>query len=144
MLIDAVVVRNSAGLEIQRYELENLDSITGASAECGHSAFNPETGSQDHFNIFSNCAVSLPLTLDTDSTVNIEVVAWGAQAGSEPVMMQISVDAQNLSGGLTTGARTIKLQLVRLHERMLGEELAVDSPEIDRSYQLLVDTWLGK
>ena len=59
-------------------------------------------------------------------------------------MMQISVDAQNFSGGLTTGARTIKLQLVRLHERMLGEELAVDSPEIDRSYQLLVDTWLGK
>ena len=84
LLIDAVVVRNSAGLEIQRYELENLDSITGASAECGHSAFNPETGSQDHFNIFSNCAVSLPLTLDTDSTVNIEVVAWGLKQVVNP------------------------------------------------------------
>ena len=43
-----------------------------------------------------------------------------------------------------TDENAIKRQLVRLHERMLGEMVNLDGPEIKTSYQLLVDTWQSK
>ncbi|HEU4412654.1 MAG TPA: hypothetical protein VFS43_45845 [Polyangiaceae bacterium] len=35
----------------------------------------------------------------------------------------------------------IKKNLVHLHQRVLGERLAADDPEIERSYQLFLETW---
>jgi hypothetical protein len=35
----------------------------------------------------------------------------------------------------------IRKTLVHLHERILGETLAVDDPEIDRSFNLFVEAW---
>ncbi|MDF3069404.1 MAG: hypothetical protein K0R38_5005 [Polyangiaceae bacterium] len=35
----------------------------------------------------------------------------------------------------------IRQNLQYLHQRILGETLATDSPELDRSYQLFMDTW---
>jgi hypothetical protein len=35
----------------------------------------------------------------------------------------------------------IKTTIVHLHELVLGEKLAIDDPEIERTYRLFVDTW---
>ena len=39
------------------------------------------------------------------------------------------------------GEAKIRANLVHLHEQLLGEALAANDPEIDRSYQLFLDTW---
>jgi hypothetical protein len=46
-------------------------------------------------------------------------------------------------GGDAVPAATdaIKQNLVHLHERVLGERLTADDPEIERSYRLFFDTW---
>jgi Protein of unknown function (DUF1588) len=36
---------------------------------------------------------------------------------------------------------TIKQNIIYLHERLLGERLAEDDPEVERTYQLFVETW---
>jgi hypothetical protein len=35
----------------------------------------------------------------------------------------------------------IKQAIVHLHERILGEKLAMDDPEVDATYQLFLETW---
>jgi hypothetical protein len=35
----------------------------------------------------------------------------------------------------------IRQNIVDLHELILGERLSVDSPEVDRTYALFVETW---
>ncbi|MEM9692173.1 MAG: hypothetical protein AAGA56_06495 [Myxococcota bacterium] len=35
----------------------------------------------------------------------------------------------------------IKQTIVRLHYQVLGETLTVDSPEVERTYQLFLNTW---
>ena len=44
----------------------------------------------------------------------------------------------------TAGEAAIRSKLVELHDRLLGEELSVDDPEIDASFQLLSDTWTAR
>jgi nucleoside-diphosphate-sugar epimerase len=34
-----------------------------------------------------------------------------------------------------------KANIQHLHERILGEKLDIDDPEIDRTYQLFLETW---
>jgi hypothetical protein len=52
-------------------------------------------------------------------------------------------DAPETESGDTVSAAVdrIKQNIVYLHERVLGETLAQDDPEVERTYQLFLQTW---
>lgn len=52
------------------------------------------------------------------------------------------IEVPESAGHLVPGAiENVKRNLVYLHERLLGETLAIDSPEIEASYQVFLETW---
>jgi hypothetical protein len=48
------------------------------------------------------------------------------------------------ASGQSNGAITIKGVIVNLHKRLLGQSLEISDPEIDMTYQLLVDSWQAR
>ena len=57
-------------------------------------------------------------------------------------MIERSFVPQDANGfEITEAADRIKANIRYLHQRVLGEFLAADDPEIERSYQLFLETW---
>ena len=56
----------------------------------------------------------------------------------------VSVNDNNPDLGVSSGAKAVKAVIVDLHERFLGQSLDVDDPEIQATYQLLVDSWQAR
>lgn len=84
--------------------------------------------------------ITLPVNIPTTGDYMLEVTAWRRNVPGYPVNMVLAVNA-NEPYGANQGELRIRQQLVSLHNRFLGQLLATDSPEIDASYNLLVDTW---
>ena len=119
-------------------ELNQLNSISEATwGNCG----NPN-GSR--FLLWSNCTISIPFSADLDGKHTVSVVAYGDQAGPDAPHLAVSVNDSNPSAGVSNGAKEAKAVIVNLHERLLGESLSIDDPEIQATYQLLVDSWLAR
>ena len=70
----------------------------------------------------------------------MEVTASRRNIAGYPVNMVIAVNSDGVEQP-SAGQTMLRQQLVSLHQRFLGESLTTDDPEIDASYQLLVDTW---
>jgi len=132
--LDSLTIRDNQGAEVMSLELEDLDSIDGASAECGNARNND-------FVLWSNCSMTIPFTPETAGNYDIEVNAFGDLAGPDLPIMEIQIDSEDPESGNTVGASLIKEKLIDLHQRMLGETLTAESPELEASYQLLVATW---
>ena len=119
-------------------ELNQLNSISEATwGNCG----NPN-GSR--FLLWSNCTISIPFSADLDGKHTVSVVAYGDQAGPDAPHLAVSVNDSNPGAGVSNGAKEAKAVIVNLHERLLGESLSIDDPEIQATYQLLVDSWLAR
>jgi hypothetical protein len=77
--------------------------------------------------------------------VACNVTAWDftRPAGERSLFPQIAItDMPEIMGTASPdGEAKIRAGLVHLHEQVLGETLAPNHPEIDRSYQLWLDTW---
>ena len=135
--LDSLTIVDSQNSEVLQLELEDLDSIEGATAECGDSRSN-------HFIVWGNCTVSVSFIPALADTFEVRVVAYGDQAGPDEPLMQIQVDSDDAESGLSAGAAHIKVKLVDLHQELLGETLTSNSIEIEESYQLLVETWADR
>jgi len=73
------------------------------------------------------------------------ITAWDFTKSKGSRLYFPSVDlteAPELAGHTVDGSvASIKKNIQYLHELFLGEELALDDPEIERTYQLFLDTW---
>lgn len=84
--------------------------------------------------------ITLPVTIDASGDYTLEITAWRRNVPDYPVNIVLAVNA-NEPYGANLGEQRLRQQLVQLHNRFLGQLVATDSPEIDASYNLLVDTW---
>lgn len=122
-------------------ELEDIETFSDATIGCGAPHFNDESGKTDAFNIWSQCSLSIPVQFFAADDYTISVQAYGQQAGPETIQMQISLNSDDAAAGTSAGALSIKEKLKDWHEKLLGESLAIDDPELEASYSLLVETW---
>ena len=54
----------------------------------------------------------------------------------------MTTEPQDLNGyEVPEAVKAIKTNIQFLHEKLLGERLAITDPEIDRTYKLFVDVW---
>ncbi|MBV1876944.1 MAG: DUF1588 domain-containing protein [Pseudomonadales bacterium] len=137
LLVETLIIRDSLNNQLGLFELKDINLIAGAESQCGGAG-------TDHFNIWSNCSISIPFAVERPDTITVEVIAWGTQEGDESVQMRVELETGTPSDGLSNGSLAIKRQLISLHNKLLGEQLQLDSEELDRSFQLLVDTWQAK
>ena len=129
ILLDRLTVRQGNTV-VYRYEMENLDH----HPECHHME-------QNAFHLSGSgpgCVLAVPVNIPSDGTYQIEISAWGDQAGDELPRLSVTVesDAEN-----SAGAATIKDKLVELHDKLLGVQVTPDSPDVEAAYRLFVDVW---
>jgi hypothetical protein len=58
-----------------------------------------------------------------------------------PYVSQADVPEDEMGGANPAAEPLIRQNLVYLHQQILGETLAPDAPELNRTYQLFIDTW---
>ena len=115
-------------------DLKDIDSVTGATYNCGGP-------SGSGFRLWCNGTVSIPLSLELDGAYDFAITAYGDQYGLEATEMVVSLNSLSPKSGSSKGALAIKAVVVSLHNRLLGQSLDITDPEINMTYQLLVDSW---
>lgn len=95
--------------------------------------------------LWGNCKADYAFTANQSGQYTVEISVTADQGGEELAMINLSVDANidPLTSG-TNGADTIREKLVELHDKMLGQDVSINSPEIDASYELFVESWLER
>jgi len=155
LIIDKFIIKNSSGTIVQEYdggELLDLGGVLG----CGDQHHDELTGID--FNIWGNCTVELPINIETAGQYTIEVHAyrglwdmndWGwapeEEANSHGAYgMNMSVTVANPL--LQTSATSIKIKekIVTLVGNFWGEFLSTEDPEIERIYQLFINSMTNK
>jgi len=82
----------------------------------------------------SNCTMNVPLNLTQTGNHSMTLYAAGQQYGDEPVEISLGLLAA------LDNQDELRSQLAILHQKLLGETLSLDDPEIDASYNLLTET----
>ena len=78
---------------------------------------------------------------DEPGAYEIVIRAWAApENGSPPPKMTVSLKAAEI-GQNTIGATQLRQQLIDLHTALLGREYPQDHPEIEASFNLLLERW---
>ena len=125
--LDKLLILAGTGTVIETHELENLDPLT----DCNHPV-------NDHFALHCNGTLYVPISIPADGDYEIEVIAWADQGGDELPMVEIELHSDTET---SLGAMAIKDKLVELYEKLLGVEVALDSPEVRNAYGLFIDVW---
>jgi len=81
----------------------------------------------------------VPLTMAAEMACTVVGIEFFQRSDEERLLFQ-GID-KNTFPQSGQSSVLIKQTLQHLHARMLGEELAIDDPEIEASYQLLVSLW---
>ncbi len=137
MFVESITINAPSGAELAHFELTSIDSIAGASYNCG----NPN---ERGFSFWGSCTATLPFTTTETGNHTITVRAFGQQAGPDLVNMEVAINDTDPAAGNSAGALAIKEKLVELHDQFLGESLTTEDVEIEASYQLLTETWQAR
>ena len=127
ILLDRLTIRQGNTI-VYLYEMENLDH----RPQCHHME-------QNAFHLSGSgkgCVLAVPVTIPSDGTYQIEISAWGTQAGGEFPELLVAVESDAES---SAGASAIRSKLVELHDKLLGVQLTPDSPDVEVAYRLFVE-----
>ena len=129
VLLDRLTVRQGATV-VYHYEIETL----AHRPRCHHV----EQGAFHLSNSGRGCVLAVPVDIPADGTYEIEVSAWGTHAGDELPRLFVGIDSDAES---SAGAASIRNKLVELYDKLLGVQVAPDSPDVEATYRLFVAMW---
>ena len=124
--LDRLDVRNAAGQVIVSRELEEL----GPAGNCNRA-------NGDFFGLYCNGSVDVPINVPAADDYTIEVLAWAGQAGDE--LPRLSVIVESDTKGFDSVGGAIRTKLVELHDKLLGVQVAPDSPDVEAKYRLFLN-----
>ena len=127
VLLDRLTVRQGSTV-VYRYEMENLDH----PVDCHHIE-------QNAFHLSGSgpgCVLAVPVGIPANGTYQIDIAAWGTHAGDELPRLSVTVESDTQS---SAGAAAIRNKLAELHDKLLGVQVAPDSPDVEAAYRLFVD-----
>ena len=133
VLLDRLTVRQGNTV-VYRYEMENLDHGPGGCHHVEQNAFHLLGSGQE-------CVYAVPVPIPSDGVYQIELSAWGDQAGDEFPKLRVVVESDTDG---SAGSATIRNKLVELHDKLLGVQVTSDSPDVEAAYRLFVDVWKRK
>ena len=128
--LDRLDVRDAAGRVVGSYELETVEPEGDCKGPAG-----------DHFGLWCERSLDVPIHVPKSGHITIEVVAWADQAGDEFPRLDVRVvsDAERSSG-----AQVIRKKLVERYDILLGIQVTPYSPDVEVAYQLFIDVWKRK
>ena len=139
LILDEVIVRDQAGLVVERIKLETLDPDPDG---CNKPHWNDSRERFDGYGLYCGLGESdwldVPVSIPADGDYRIEVVAYQLAAGDEDAILEMVVESDIET---SRGAMTIRRKLVELHEKLLGVTVTVDSPEVEAAFLLFVEIW---
>lgn len=133
LMVDGVGIRSAAGANVPIPSL-----ATVAASNCG------QPQGTDYLLWSSGCGIELPVSFPESGSYEIEIYAWGEQAGPETTRMSVALNALSATAGNAYGARQIKGKLVELYRDLLGIDADASHPDVEAAYQLFVQVWQRK
>jgi len=131
--LDRLEVRNAAGEVVAAREFENVEP----TGHCGDPI--PHDG---YFVLDCTGAAPVHVDIPSEGSYTVEVLAWADHAGDALPVLRIAVESQTAGAG--AGADPIRRKLVELHDKLLGVQVAPDSPDVEAAYQLFVQVTASK
>jgi hypothetical protein len=130
--------------DFSEYNNDNLIEGVGVGNEsisCGDYWF-----SHDSFKFYgSGCTLDLPFSASIAGAYEVSISGWGVRAETDDDLPELTVSiASDAASGKSNGAMKIKAVIVNLHKRLLGQSLDITDPEINMTYQVLVDAWQAR
>ena len=148
LIVDEVIVRDQAGAVVSRVELETLPEVTlwdkpeDEREGCeGWPHYNESRGRNDGYEInWCHSWVDIPISIPADGGYQIEIIAFQSLTvpGEESAILEIVIESDTET---SRGARAIRNKLVELHEKLLGADVDIDSPDVEAAFQLFVEVW---
>ena len=133
-------VRDANGVVVASRDLADLQPPQADWGACGARQWNPETGREDHFNLWSTCDPAFAeIEIPSDGTYRVEVIAWADQYGDELARLGVAVESDTQG---SAGSRAIRAKLAELHGKLLGVEVDADSEDVRSTYDFFVDVWM--
>ena len=129
VLLDSLTVRQGDAV-VFHFEMENL----AHRPRCHHIE-------QNAFHLSGSgrgCVLAVPVEIPADGKYQVDIVAWAGHAGDELPMLHVMVESDTEN---SVGAAGIRDKLVELHEKLLGVQVEPDSPDVEATYRLFVNTW---
>ena len=128
--VDRISVADSTDATVANFELESLGEGGCGSSRGNYDSFYTITG--------EHCSVEIPFEVFYDDVYRVDIVAHQDQAGDQSAQMTVVVESDD---GVSAGARTIRSKLVDLHKKLLGVDVAVNSPDVDEAFNLFFEVW---
>ena len=128
--LDRLHMRNAAGRIISRHELEEL----GPSGDCNRA-------SGHHYAMWCSGSIEVAIHIPASGGHTVDIVVWAEQAGDELPKLRVTVNSDTKT---SVGTAIIRNKLVELHDKLLGVQVAPDSPDVEAAYRLFVDVWQRK
>ncbi len=146
LVLHTITVTNAAGDILQNINAKDINTIAGAviakNADGNNTSgqnWDATLGAITGWVLWSHY-VELPLTIVSAGNITVTVTASRKNLPTRDVDLGISVNSASPNAN-SDGEKALRAQLQLMHQRLLGETLALDSDEINHSYALLVDLW---
>lgn len=95
--------------------------------------------------LYGPCTVEFKFNADQKGTYTVNSALSATRSGTDFAIAHVSVNADTTAEqSQARGAVLIRNKLVQLHQKLLGQAVAPNSPEINALYSLLVQTWSAK
>ena len=128
--LDRLHVRDATGRIVSRHELEEL----GPSGDCNRASGN-------HYAMWCSGSIEVAIHIPASGDHTVDIVVWSEQAGDELPKLRVTVNSDTET---SVGTAIIRNKLVELHDKLLGVQVAPDSPDVEAAYRLFVDVWRRK
>jgi hypothetical protein len=137
LVLHTITVTNAAG-EI----LQNINAVIAKNADGNNTSgqnWDATLGAITGWALWSHY-VELPLNIVSAGKITVTVTASRKNLPTRDVDLGISFNSESPNVN-SDGEKALRAQLQLMHQRLLGETLALDSDEINESYALLVELW---
>ncbi len=136
---DKNLVINTLTIKRPNGQLIQMNGTAGTYGSCAAATGN------NRITLYSSCTATYSFTADVAGSYTVTVSAAAKQSTTDPVLAGLNVESTMPAATSTVaGALLIKNKLVELHKKLLGQTVTTTSPEVLASYDLLVQTWLGR
>ena len=129
ILIDSLVVRDGGGGIVASLGAEAFQLGCRTVGNMGEAYLNE----RDH------CA--LQVSLPGDGSYRFDVAARHRDVGTLPALLNVRLST---SGGGSRGETAIRRKIAELHQKLFGNVVALDSPDVEEAFQLFLSVWNRK
>ena len=129
ILLDRLTVRSGAEL-VYELEMEEFEH----PHDCHHieqDAFHLSVGG-------SQCVLEVPVEIPRVGTYQVEIAAWGDQAGDELPRLWVTIESDTER---SAGSDRIRDKLAQLYDRLHGLQVSKSSDEVWDAFDLFVSAW---